>query len=127
MLFLLVVGIALVVGILLIVWGCNGYSDAPLYVGVTLTLIAGATLIICLIGCIAGPMNDRSMFPERQAIQQTLDASRENESAIERATITKDIIDFNKKLADKKYWYPINSNWFGCFRDQSVLELEPIE
>jgi hypothetical protein len=125
MLFLIVVITVLVIGIALLVLGLN--ADVLSATGLTITILAGLVLLGSLIGCIAGPMEDLSMFPEREIMQQTLDISRANESDLERATITKDIIDFNKRLADKKYWYPINSNWFGCFRDQSVLTLEPIE
>jgi hypothetical protein len=129
MLLVIIAGIALVVGIILAVVAAR-YSihDCFFYIGFTAAAIAACTLLICLIGAIVGPLKDKTMIIERQAIQQTIDSARENGSSeFERAAITNKAIEFNTELANKKYWYPINKDWLGIFYDMSVLELEPIK
>lgn len=82
------------------------------------------TIFVFLLFChIAVQFNTATYATEREALQQTYEQSRElNE--FERATVTKDIAEFNKQLAIDKYW---NSTWmFGWWINDDVDNIEPI-
>ena len=62
---------------------------------------------------------------ERDSFEMTLKEVRQNGSEIERAAITKEVSEWNRKLASAKYR---NSHWFfGQYVDDRVETLEPIK
>lgn len=66
------------------------------------------------------------LLAERGAIQQTLNDSRINSTnSFENATITKNVMLFNNKLAQDK----ISSQnfWFSCYFDKRILDIEYVK
>jgi hypothetical protein len=63
---------------------------------------------------------------EYKTRQATIEQQRKNNiSEIERATLTKEIIEDNAWLSSCEY--DVNNKWFNVYYDKNVLDLEPIE
>lgn len=65
-----------------------------------------------------------SLATERKAFVETLNGAREHGNPIELATITTQILDWNKRLADAKY----NRSFFLLrdYYDKRIEQLQPI-
>lgn len=61
---------------------------------------------------------------ERNSFIESLENARLNNNKFELAAISKDIFEYNKKLALKKYE---NGTLFDCYVDDRFLELKPIK
>jgi len=61
---------------------------------------------------------------ERNSIIETLEVARAKENNLELASITKEIIEFNKELA---MWQYNNSTELDCYIDDRIMNLKPIK
>jgi len=61
---------------------------------------------------------------ERNSFIESLQNARENKNNIELASISKEIIEYNKKLAILKYE---NTGFLDCYIDDRMLLLKPIK
>ena len=60
---------------------------------------------------------------KRNSFIESLEIARLNKNNIELAAISKDIIEYNKDLAVKKFE---NKGIFGCYIDDRFMDLKPI-
>ena len=65
------------------------------------------------------------MVTNRDAFQQTLDISREVGNENESATIIRDVVEFNKWLAQEKL--DNTTWWFDQYIDDRIIDVEPIQ
>jgi hypothetical protein len=61
---------------------------------------------------------------ERNSFIESLETARVNKNNIELASISKDILEYNKKLAILKYE---NTGFLDCYIDDRLIELKPIK
>ena len=61
---------------------------------------------------------------ERNSFIESLENARENKNNIELASITKEIIDYNKELAMLKYQ---NNGFLDCYIDDRIMDLKTIK
>ena len=61
---------------------------------------------------------------ERNSFIESLENARENKNNIELASITKEIIDYNKELAMLKYE---NNTFLDCYIDDRIMDLKAIK
>ena len=84
----------------------------------------GALVIMLLF--LIGNRIDYASFPaEYESVRSTLNVSRNESAAIERAAVMHKVIDMNKELATVKYWS--DSIWLGWFWPDRVAKLEYIK
>ena len=91
--------------------------------GALTSIVGGVTLFLMILGVWGQQMDTMSMHEKRDAIQMSYDHAREH-GELETATIAKDIAEFNKDLAEYKYWN--KSIWYGIFYHDSIEDVEPI-
>ena len=61
---------------------------------------------------------------ERNSFIESLQTARANKNSIELASISKDIIEYNKNLAILKFE---NKGLLDCYIDDRIIELKPIK
>lgn len=95
------------------------------FTSMVFTFIGGGALAIMLLIAAINQLGGRGEVERYHAIKETIEISRsENISEIERAALTKEIIEVNAHLASAKYW---NENGFDIFIYDGVTELEPLK
>jgi len=99
----------------------NYYNDGYFVLGVISSLILSIITLFAL-----GVYIETSSYEaQRNSIQSTLDYSRENNiGQYELATITRDVMSFNRKLeTHQNFWYKHVPLWVN----DDILEIEPIK
>jgi len=91
--------------------------------GEFLTITSTSVLFVVLLFLGAIQMETSTAGIERESLQETYQSSRDM-SEFERATITKDIAEFNQKLVVLQYWN--KTHLFGWFINDAVDGVEPI-
>jgi cell division protein FtsB len=101
----------------------DDYSD--LYDGLNIfSTIAGFILVISLIILPFMYYSGKAEVQRYYALKETIDQSRQNKvSDIERAALTKEIADYNKDLAEVKYW---NDSVFDIYIPDYLANLKPL-
>ena len=98
-------------------WWGSDWEDIFFHVGV----IAGMLLILALVFWPITYYVTKAEVNRYYALQETVEYSREyDEDSLERATIVRDIIDYNKDLAEVKYW---NDTIFDIYIYDGLAEL----
>ena len=128
MLLTILSGGVLIVGIILIVIGRDDWDvNVKTILGILLTLIGGAVLVILsVLAIIAAATKDKvyqDMLYQRRVLEYRL--SHEEENTIGNELLYSDIVEFNNELrSDKTYSDNIWINWF--FNDK-VATIDYIE
>ena len=128
MLLTMLSGGVLIVGIILIVIGRDDWDvNVKTILGILLTLIGGAVLVILsVLAIIAAATKDKvyqDMLYQRRVLEYRL--SHEEENTIGNELLYSDIVEFNNELrSDKTYSDNIWINWF--FNDK-VATIDYIE
>ena len=101
-------------------------SDDFMVLGAITCLLFLFALTMALIALGLGQAVGRGNVAQYYATKVTIeDARKNNPSEIERAALTKTIIEINQKLANDKYW---NSNpWFDIYIYDGWAELPPLK
>lgn len=73
-----------------------------------------------------GAANTRSDIQRFEAVRLTITQQRDNKlTELERATITKEIIDNNAWLAKEQFW--AKNSWLNWYYDKQIINIKPIE
>ena len=95
--------LALIVLTAISIWVVGRYIDNDL--PVVFTILCALTLLVYTIGIIASRMGYKDDLQKIQAFKQTLQVARaDSTSTYERAAMTKQIIEWNERIASAKYW-----------------------
>ena len=105
------------------------------YLIIASILLAIVCFIFCLIFALTigliitvDRMYDHNLLERYNAVKQTIATAREKGETtdLERAALTKEILNWNARIASKKYWN--NTFWFDvCHVDEVLDQLEPLE
>lgn len=110
-----------VVGILL----GQSWNDGVSFTGVVLAVLSILFMIVHLLMYLPKSYTYEKWVTERESFESTLREARQNSSELERAAMTKEVAEWNRKLAGAKY---DNNHWFfGQYIDDRVETLEPIK
>ena len=90
-----------------------------------LSIITGFFSFLIIIFAIGVYANTSSYTAQRDSLQSTLDYARNNNSGqYEMATVTRDVMEFNRMLeTNKNFWH----NHFRLWINDDILELEPVK
>ena len=95
------------------------------FTGLTLTAVFGLYLIIHLLAWSLASYDYNIFVEKRNAFEKTLETVRSNGRELEAAAITKEISEWNQKLASRKYSNKIFL--LSDYIDDRIESLEPIE
>lgn len=112
--------IILVVLILMVAGGIVWFLIDDSFVALSMAVLGGVGLLICIILFIIYPMMINGEIHEYYSIKNTLETARKTES-IENATIQLKIIQVNEWLASTQYY---NSTAFGLWIPNEIDDLE---
>lgn len=124
---LLCIGIILL-GFIFLLIHClkGGYDEWGFTAGITLAM-GGACLLFCLVAIGFKEACAGAHVKKYEAVQMTLDSARKTHkiSALELATIQRNTLEKNERLASMKFWaeHPL-TNWFYS---KKILQIKPIK
>lgn len=125
--YLILTLIGVTIGFFLI--GCVIDHYATYYDGGVAYAIAAVSLVIALIALICIPIIRFATSEQIQKFkskQTTIEQQRNvNSSELERATISREIIDYNAELSN--YKYEASNKWISIYYNQEGLDLEPLK
>lgn len=100
----------------------NQFADDTIpIIWLTISIIA---LVLSLITLQLCRNDDKSFMVKVQSYRRTI-ATQRQLSEIERAALTKDILEINATMADRQYWS--KSKWIGVYYHNCIDTLKPLE
>jgi cell division protein FtsB len=85
----------------------------------------GVVLTVALIALPVQYYSGKAEVQRYYALKETIDQSRQNKASdIERAALTKEIANYNKDLAEVKYW---NDSIFDIYVPDDLANLKPLK
>lgn len=116
---------SVVILILLGMWMMRAEHGALEFIGLIVTVFLGLIFIIMLVSIPANHYTGKAEVERYNVLKDTISKSREGRmSELERASLTKEIIDYNKDLAGVKYW---NNSLLDIFIYDGLAELDYLE
>ena len=94
-------------------------------IGFLTIVLFGVVLVVHVISLSLVTYEYNSFVVKRDSFQQTLKNARENGNEYETAAITKNVAEWNVKLAQSKY--DNTTLFFDQYIDNRVMQLEPIK
>lgn len=89
-------------------------------------VLCGIVFIVNSIMLAVSPSNTSSEIRSFEAVRLTITQQRNNKlTELERATITKEIIDNNAWLAKEQFW--AKNSWLNWYYDKKIINIKPIE
>jgi len=118
--------IELIIGLAILGFGISlcFQNETFEFFGILITILSIIFLMIHIPTWLLASHKYEIHIVERNSFIESLETARVNKNNIELASISKDIIEYNKKLAILKYE---NTGFLDCYIDDRLIELTPIK
>jgi len=116
--------IGLIIGLAILIFGivlCFKDFD---FLGIIFSILSLLFLLLHIPTWLFSSYDYELTVTERNSIIETLEVARAKENNLELTAITKEIVEFNKKLAKGKY---NNTTILDCYIDNRIMNLKPIK
>ena len=119
--------IELIIGLAILGFGislCLCLNETFEFFGILIIVLSIMFLIVHLPIWLSSSYRYEMHIVERNSFIESLETARINKNNIELASISKDIIEYNKKLAILKY---DNNGFLDCYIDDRIIELKSVK